>query len=61
MLLTNEDKVIIKHARKSLLYDDSEPWMKKDWIIGCNHGGLRYGRGMPAGRNIPFIQTFSEI
>ena len=27
--LTNEDKVIIKHARKSLLYSNSEPWMKK--------------------------------
>ena len=28
--ITNEDKVVIKHARKSLLYDNSEPWMKKD-------------------------------
>ena len=28
--ITNEDKVIIKHARKSLLYDNSEPLMKKD-------------------------------
>ena len=28
--IINEDKVIIKHARKSLLYDNSEPWMKKD-------------------------------
>ena len=28
--ITNEDKVIIKHARKSLLCDNSEPWMKKD-------------------------------
>ena len=28
--ITNEDKVIIKHARKSLLYDNSEAWMKKD-------------------------------
>ena len=28
--ITNEDKVIIKHARKSLLYDNWEPWMKKD-------------------------------
>ena len=28
--ITNEDKVIIKHARKSLLYDNSEPWMQKD-------------------------------
>ena len=28
--ITNEDKVITKHARKSLLYDNSEPWMKKD-------------------------------
>ena len=28
--ITNEDKVIIKHARKSLLYNNSEPWMKKD-------------------------------
>ena len=24
------DKVIIKHARKSLLYDNREPWIKKD-------------------------------
>ena len=31
--ITNEDKVIIKHARKSLLYDNTEPWIKKDWII----------------------------
>ena len=28
--VTNEDKVIIKHARKSLLYDNSGPWMKND-------------------------------
>ena len=28
--IANEDKVIIKHARKSLLYDNSEPWIKKD-------------------------------
>ena len=28
--ITNEDKVIIKHARKSLLYDNSGPWMKND-------------------------------
>ena len=28
--ITNEDKVIIKHARKSLLYNNREPWMKKD-------------------------------
>ena len=28
--ITNEDKVIIKHARKSLLYDNRKPWMKKD-------------------------------
>ena len=30
---TNEDKVIIKRARKSLLYDNSEPRMKKDSIV----------------------------
>ena len=28
--ITNEDKVIIKQARKSLLYDNSETWVKKD-------------------------------
>ena len=28
--ITNEDKVIIKHARKSLSCDNSEPCMKKD-------------------------------
>ena len=28
--ITNEDKAIIKHVRKSLLYDNSEPLMKKD-------------------------------
>ena len=28
--ITNEDKVIIKHGRKSLLFDNSESWMKKD-------------------------------
>ena len=28
--IANKDKVIIKHARKSLLYNNSEPWMKKD-------------------------------
>ena len=27
---TNEDKVSTKHARKSLLYDNSETWIKKD-------------------------------
>ena len=26
----NKAKVIIKHPRKSLLYDNSGPWMKKD-------------------------------
>ena len=31
--ITNEDKAIIKHTRKSLLYDNSEPCMKK-------HSGL---------------------
>ena len=31
--ITNEDKVIIKHARKSLLYNNSEPWMKKDSLL----------------------------
>ena len=40
--ITNEDKVIIKDARKSLLYDNSEPWMKKKQrIIRCNHGRLQ--------------------
>ena len=28
--ITNEDTVIIKHSRKSLLYDNNQPWMKKD-------------------------------
>ena len=28
--ITKEDKVIVKHARKSCLYDNSDPWMKKD-------------------------------
>ena len=28
--ITNEDKVIIKHTRKSFLLDNSQPWMKKD-------------------------------
>ena len=28
--ITNEDKVIIKHARKSLLYNNSEPWLKNN-------------------------------
>ena len=28
--ITHEEKVIIKHARKSLLYDNTEPWIKKD-------------------------------
>ena len=28
--ITKEDKVIIKRARKSLFYDNSELWMKKD-------------------------------
>ena len=28
--IRNKDKAIIKQARKSLLYDNSEPWMKKD-------------------------------
>ena len=41
--ITNEDKVIIKHARKSLLYNNSEPWMKKDSglfdvTMGAYHG-----------------------
>ena len=27
--ITNEDKLIKKHARKSILYDNSELWMKK--------------------------------
>ena len=28
--IANEDKVIKKHTRKSLLYNNSEPWIKKD-------------------------------
>ena len=28
--ITHEEKVIIKHARKSLLYDNTEPWIKND-------------------------------
>ena len=24
-----EDRVIVKHAKKSLSYNNSEPWMKK--------------------------------
>ena len=35
--------------------------MKKQQIIRCNHGHLQWGGGMPAGRNIPLIQTFSQI
>ena len=27
--ITKEDNVIIKHARKSLIYHNVEPWMKK--------------------------------
>ena len=27
--ITNENKVIIRHARKPLLYNNSESWMKK--------------------------------
>ena len=27
--ITHEDKVIMKHPRKSLIYHNSEPWMKK--------------------------------
>ena len=27
--ITNENKVILRHARKSLLYNNSESWMKK--------------------------------
>ena len=30
VIITNEDKVIIKHPKKSLLYDDSESWIKND-------------------------------
>ena len=40
--ITNEDKVIIKHARKSLLYDNSEPWMKKDSGLFDVTMGQRY-------------------
>ena len=34
---------------------------KRQLVIRCNHGRLRWGRGMRAGRNIPFIETFSKI
>ena len=50
--ITNEDKIIIKQARKSLLCDNSEPWMKKDSSLF---------EFMQAGRNIPLIQTFSKV
>ena len=37
--ITNEDKVIIKHARKSLLYDNSEPWMTEySGLFNVNKG-----------------------
>ena len=55
--ITNEDKVIINNAKKSLLCNNSEPWI----IIRCNYGRLRRSGGMQAGRNIHFIQTFSKI
>ena len=41
--LTNEDKVIIKHARKSLLYNNSEPWMKKGSGLFYVTMGAYYG------------------
>ena len=56
--IANEDKVIIKHARKSLLYN-GEPWMKNgSRLFDVSMGAYD---GMRAGRNIHFIQTFSEI
>ena len=56
--ITNEDKVIIKQTMKSLLCDNSEPWMKKDsGLFDVTMGAF----DMRAGRNIPSIQTFSEI
>ena len=41
--IINKDKVIIKPTRKSLLYDNSEPWMKRgsglsDVTIGAYDG-----------------------
>ena len=30
VIMPNEDKVIIKYARKRFLYDDREPWSQKD-------------------------------
>ena len=59
--ITNEGKVIIKHARTSLLYDNSEPWMKKDsGLFDITMDAYDLGGNMRDGRNIPFIQTFSE-
>ena len=44
--------------QRNLLYDNSEPWMKKDsGLFDVSMGAF----DMRAGRNIPSIQTFSEI
>ena len=34
--VTSEDKVIIKHARNSLLFNKQQIWIKKKWIISCD-------------------------
>ena len=44
MLITRKDVEVIFHARKSILYNDGEPWAKKeggsfDVIIGTYDGG----------------------
>ena len=60
--ITNKDKVIIKHERKSLLYDNSEPWMKKDsGLFDVFMGAYDGAEVCELVGTILFIQTFSEI
>ena len=60
--ITNEDKEIIKHARKSPLYNDSEPWMKKDsGLFDVTMGAYDGAEVCELVGTILFTQTFSEI
>ena len=44
--LSDDDKAIIHHARKSLLFNDQQTWIKRQWAIRCHDGSVRWSGGL---------------
>ena len=44
--LSDNDKAIIHHARKSLFFSNQQTWIKRQWAIRCHNGSLRWSGGL---------------